>query len=122
MTNQVQVPDWWHRNDRDPHPTRERTAVRHYAKLASDVEWAVAARDGITETQLLALRDAYFAALDATAILHDGTEQRRRIIKAMRRLRQSGVPFVSRMAQEVLEDQRTRLVRLDPARRGVVTD
>jgi hypothetical protein len=122
MTNQVQVPDWWHRNDRDPPPTLERTAVRHYAKLAGDVEWAVAARDGITETQLLALRDAYFAALDATAILHDGTEQRRRIIKAMRRLRQSGVPFVSRMAQEVLEDQRPRLVRLDPARRGVVTD
>jgi hypothetical protein len=78
------------------------------------VEWAVATRDGITETQLLALRDAYFAALDAAAILHDGTEQRRRTIKAMRRLRQSGVPFVSRMAQGVLEDQRTRVVRIDP--------
>jgi hypothetical protein len=44
---------------------------------------AVDARDGITETQLLALRDAYFVALDASAILHDGTEQRRRIIKAI---------------------------------------
>jgi hypothetical protein len=69
---------------------------------------AVAARDGITETQLLALRDAYFVALDASAILHDGTEQRRRIIKAMRRLRLSGVPFVSRMVQEALEDKAHR--------------
>jgi hypothetical protein len=83
---------------------------------------AVDARDGITETQLLALRDAYFVALDASAILHDGTEQRRRIIKAMRRLRLSGVPFVSRMVQEALEDQGTPLVRLDPAGRDVVTD
>jgi hypothetical protein len=120
MTNQVQV--GWHRNDRDPPPTLERTAVRLYAKLAGDLEWAVAARDGITETQLLALRDAYFAALAATAILHDGAEQRRRIITAMRRLRRSGVPCVSHMAQEVLEDHHTRLVRLDAARPGVVTD